>query len=154
MADHIDPQQIDALNENLKALIETMGGVAAKGPGVSKSLGEMAGLGKNANAALGRLGSSAASVGSALYKGEKGAKVFSSAIEDASNALTLLVLAIPGLGIAAKVAAVAANLFAKGLNAASKQGDALYKTYQDLQKSGATAADGITGVFNNMQKFG
>ena len=154
MADHIDPQQIDALNENLKSLIETMGGVAAKGPGVSKSLGEMAGLGKNANAALGILGSSAASVGSALYKGEKGAKVFSSAIEDASNALTLLVLAIPGLGIAAKVAAVAANLFAKGLNAASKQGDALYKTYQDLQKSGATAADGITGVFNNMQKFG
>jgi len=154
MADNIDPQQIDTLNENLKALIETMGGVAAKGPGVSKSLGEMAGLSKNANAALGILGSSAASVGSALYKGEKGAKVFSSAIEDASNALTLLVLAIPGLGIAAKVAAVAANLFAKGLNAASKQGDALYKTYQDLQKSGATAADGITGVFNNMQKFG
>ena len=154
MADNIDPQQIDALNENLKALIETMGGVAAKGPGVSKSLGEMAGLGKNANAALGILGSSAAAVGGALYNGEKGAKVFSSAIENASNALTLLVLAIPGLGIAAKVAAVAANLFAKGLNAASKQGDALYKTYQDLQKSGATAADGITGVFNNMQKFG
>ena len=154
MADNIDPQQIDALNENLKALIETMGGVAAKGPGVSKSLGEMAGLGKNANAALGILGSSAAAVGGALYNGEKGAKVFSSAIENASNALTFLVLAIPGLGIAAKVAAVAANLFAKGLNAASKQGDALYKTYQDLQKSGATAADGITGVFNNMQKFG
>ena len=154
MADNIDPQQIDALNENLKSLIETMGGVAAKGPGVSKSLGEMAGLGKNANAALGILGSSAAAVGGALYKGEKGAKVFSSAIEDASNALTLLVLAIPGLGIAAKVAAVATNLFAKGLNAASKQGDALYKTYQDLQKSGATASDGITGVFNNMQKFG
>ena len=154
MADNIDPQQIDTLNENLKALIETMGGVAAKGPGVSKSLGEMAGLGKNANAALGILGSSAAAVGGALYNGEKGAKVFSSAIENASNALTLLVLAIPGLGIAAKVAAVAANLFAKGLNAASKQGDALYKTYQDLQKSGATASDGITGVFNNMQKFG
>ena len=154
MADNIDPQQIDALNENLKSLIETMGGVAAKGPGVSKSLGEMAGLGKNANAALGILGSSAAAVGGALYKGEKGAKVFSSAIENASNALTLLVLAIPVFGIAAKVAAVAANLFAKGLNAASKQGDALYKTYQDLQKSGATAADGITGVFNNMQKFG
>ena len=154
MADNIDPEQIRELNANLAALIETMGGVAAKGPGVAKSLGEMAGLGKNANAALGILGSSAAAVGGALYNGEKGAKVFSSAIENASNALTFLVLAIPGLGIAAKVAAVAANLFAKGLNAASKQGDALYKTYQDLQKSGATAADGITGVFNNMQKFG
>ena len=154
MPDNIDPEQISALNENLARLVEATGGLGARSGGAAKSLGEMAGLGKTTTSVLGILGSSAASVSSALYKGEKGAKVFSGAIEEASNALTLLVLAIPGLGIAAKVAAVAANLFAKGLNAASKQGDALYKTYQDLQKSGATAADGITGVFNNMQKFG
>lgn len=154
MADNIDPQQIDQLNENLKSLIETMGGVAAKGPSVTKNLGEMAGLSKNASSVLGILGSSAASTASALYKGEKGAQVFSKSLESAADALTLLVLAIPGLGLAAKVAAVAVDLFAKGLNAASKQGDALYKTYQELQRSGATAADGITGVFNNMQNFG
>jgi len=49
---------------------------------------------------------------------------------------------------------MALGALAKGFTAATKQGESLYKSYQDLAKSGATASDGITGVFNNMQKFG
>lgn len=154
MADNIDPQQIDDLNENLKSLIETMGGVSSKGPSVSKGLGEMLGASKTTTKFLEGLGTSATGLGKALYKGEKGAGVFGDAVEEAAGAVSLLLIALGPFSLAAKLAAVAITAFAKGLNAAAKQGDALYKTYQDLQKSGATAADGITGVFNNMQKFG
>lgn len=100
------------------------------------------------------LGRSAVQLGSSLYKGEKGVGQFGDAIESAATALQTLILAIPGLGIAAKLATVAIGLFAKGVNAAAKQGDALYKTYQDLGRAGATASDGISGVFRNMQNLG
>ena len=65
-----------------------------------------------------------------------------------------MILAIPGIGLAAKAAAVAIGLFAKGVNMAAKQSDALYKSYQELGKSGQGAAGGITDVFNSMQKLG
>lgn len=100
------------------------------------------------------LGRSAVQLTGSLYKGEKGIGQFGDAIESAATALQTLILAIPGLGIAAKLATVAMGLFAKGVNAAAKQGDALYKTYQDLNKAGATASDGISGVFRNMQNLG
>lgn len=100
------------------------------------------------------LGKSALQLGNSLYKGEKGVGQFGDAIESAATALQTLILAIPGLGIAAKVATVAMGLLAKGINMASKQGDALFKSYQDLSRAGATASDGIQGVFRNMQNLG
>jgi hypothetical protein len=100
------------------------------------------------------LGKSAVQLGSSLYKGEKGVGQFGDAVESAATALQLLILAIPGLGIAAKVAAFAIGALGKAANLAAKQGDSLYKTYQDLGRAGATAADGISGVFRNMQNLG
>jgi hypothetical protein len=93
-------------------------------------------------------------LGSSLYKGEKGVGQFGDAVESAATALQLLILAIPGLGLAAKVAAFAIGALGKAANLAAKQGDSLYKTYQDLGRAGATAADGISGVFRNMQNLG
>jgi hypothetical protein len=100
------------------------------------------------------LGKSAVQLGSSLYKGEKGVGQFGDAVESAATALQLLILAIPGLGIAAKVAAFAIGALGKAANLAAKQGDSLYKTYQDLGRAGATAADGISGVFRNIQNLG
>jgi hypothetical protein len=100
------------------------------------------------------LGKSAVQLGSSLYKGEKGVGQFGDAVESAATALQLLILAIPGLGLAAKVAAFAIGALGKAANLAAKQGDSLYKTYQDLGRAGATAADGISGVFRNMQNLG
>ena len=154
MADNLDPQQIEDLNKNLEDLVKALGGTSDKSAGLTKSMGEQLGISKGVMKGLSGLGTSAADLTKNLYAGGKGAGTFGDAAEQAANALSLLILAIPGLGIAAKVAAVAINLFAKGVNAAAKQGDALYKTYQDLQKSGATASDGITGVFKSMQGFG
>lgn len=100
------------------------------------------------------LGKSALQLGSSLYKGEKGVGQFGDAVEDAAGALGALLLVLAPFSLAAKAAAVALTVFAKGVNAAAKQGDALYKTYQDLGRAGATASDGITGVFRNMQNLG
>lgn len=154
MANEIDPQQFEDLNKNLEELIKTLGGTTTKSEGLAKTLGDQLGLSKKVQQGLSGLGTSATDLTKSLYKGEQGAAVFSNALESAADAITILILAIPGLGVAAKLATVAMNLFAKGVGAAAKQGDALYKTYQELQRSGATAADGIDGVFNNMQRFG
>lgn len=154
MADNIDPQQIDDLNKNLQNLIDTLGGTANKANSLGKGMGDLLGVSKPLQGLLGGLGTSAGNLGKSLYKGEKGAQVFGNAVEDAAAAVGLLLVALGPFSLAAKLAAGAVMAFAKGLNASAKQGDALYKTYQELQRSGATAADGITGVFNNMQKFG
>lgn len=100
------------------------------------------------------LGRSALQLGNSLYKGEKGVGQFGDAVEDAAGALGALLLVLAPFSLAAKAAAVALTVFAKGVNAAAKQGDALYKSYQDLSRAGAGAADGISGVFRNMQNLG
>jgi hypothetical protein len=40
------------------------------------------------------------------------------------------------------------------VNAVTKQSDALFKSYNDISRSGATAAGGITELYGTMQKFG
>ena len=156
MSDNIDPEQIRELNANLAALNETLSkasGTAAKAPGSGVGAGvmsELFGMSKKASGTLDALGGSALGLSKALYSGQKGAAVFSDALEGLSTAI----LMIPGLGLVAKAATMTVLAFSKALGAVNKQGDALYKSYQDLAKSGSTASDGITGVFNNMQKFG
>jgi hypothetical protein len=144
MADQLDPEQIARLSEALDQL--------TNGFGKSKDANEKF---KDAQERFGKqLGKSAADLGSSLYKGEKGVGQFGDAVESAATALQVLILAIPGIGLAMKALAVTVGAVGKAFNAASKQGDALYKTYQDLGRAGATAADGITGVFRNMQNLG
>ena len=144
MADQLDPEQIKALAESLD--------LYKRSQDSAKDAAERL---KDAQERFGKqLGRSAADLGSSLYKGEKGVGQFGDAVESASTALQMLILAIPGIGLAMKVLAVTIGVVGKAFNAAAKQGDALYKTYQDLGRAGATASDGITGVFRNMQNLG
>jgi hypothetical protein len=144
MADQLDPEQIAALAESLS--------LYKKAQDSAKDSTEKL---KDAQERFGKtLGKSAADLGSSLYKGEKGVGQFGNAVESASTALQTLILAIPGIGLAMKALAVTIGAVGKAFNAASKQGDALYKTYQDLGRAGANASDGITGVFRNMQNLG
>ena len=103
------------------------------------------------------LGRSATQLTKSLYDGSKGVSQFSSTINSITTALSGLAAVAafinPALRTFAKLAGGLA-LFAKGIDLAAKQGDALFKTYQDLGRVGGTAADGISGVFDNMQKFG
>jgi hypothetical protein len=144
MADNLSPEEIAALSESLS--------LYKKAQDDAKTSTEKL---KDAQEKFGRsLGRTAADLGSSLYKGEKGVGQFGNAVESASTALQTLMLAIPGIGIAMKALAVTIGVVGKAFNAAAKQSDALYKTYQDLGRAGATASDGITGVFRNMQNLG
>ena len=144
MADQLDPEQFAAWREGMEQYTRAQ----------YNAKNETERL-KDAQERFGKqLGRSAADLGSSLYKGEKGVGQFGDAVESASTALQMLILAIPGIGLAMKVLAVTIGVVGKAFNAAAKQGDALYKTYQDLGRAGATASDGITGVFRNMQNLG
>ena len=144
MADQLDPEQFAAWREGMEQYTRAQ----------YNAKNETERL-KDAQERFGKqLGRSAADLGSSLYKGEKGAGVFGNAVESATTALQMLILAIPGIGLAAKVAAVAIGVLGKAANLAAKQSDALYKTYQDLSRAGAATAGGMTEVFENMQKFG
>jgi hypothetical protein len=144
MADQLDPEQIAALAESLRQYKKAQDDATTEAERL-----------KAAQERFGKqLGRSAADLGSSLYKGEKGVAQFGNAMESAATALQTLILAIPGIGLAMKALAVTIGVVGKAFNAASKQGDALYKTYQDLGRAGATASDGISGVFRNMQNLG
>jgi hypothetical protein len=144
MADQLDPEQIAALAESLS--------LYKKAQDDAKTSTEKI---KDAQERFGKsLGRSAADLGSSLYKGEKGVGQFGNAVESATGSLAMLVLALGPFSLAAKAVAVGLTLLGKGINAAAKQGDALFKSYQDLSRAGATASDGITGVFRNMQNLG
>ena len=151
MSDNIDPNNIKDLNDNLKALLETMSTAGIKTTKAGQSLGELAGFTKKTNDVFGALTKTAGTLGKSMYEGKQASETFGTGL---SNAITTIELALGPLGLVAKVAFMALGALAKGFTAATKQGESLYKSYQDLAKSGATASDGITGVFNNMQKFG
>ena len=151
MSDNIDPNNIKDLNDNLKALLETMSSAGVKTTKAGQSLGELAGFTRKTNDVFGALTKTAGTLGKSMYEGKQASETFGTGL---SNAITTIELALGPLGLVAKVAFMALGALAKGFTAATKQGESLYKSYQDLAKSGATASDGITGVFNNMQKFG
>ena len=141
MADQIDPEKIKLLSESIDRFTDSTKDAADRLKDAQERFGK-------------QLGRTAADLGSSLYKGEKGAGMFGNALESAATALQTLILAIPGLGIAAKIGAVAIGALGKAANAAAKQSDALIKSYQEISKFGSGAADGMRGVFDNMQKFG
>jgi hypothetical protein len=155
MATQYTPEEIAEIFEAYNNAIKTNTPISAE---LAKQMQDATKGFRGATDALNKfgksLGTSAADLGKSLYKGEKGVGQFGDAVELAANAIQAAILAIPGIGIAAKIATVAMVALAKGVNAAAKQGDALYKTYQDLGRAGATASDGISGVFRNMQNLG
>jgi ribosomal protein S8E len=147
MADQLDPEQIARASEALEQLINGLG----KGKTSAEKYAD-------AQEAFGKkLGKTAADLGSSMYKGEKGVTQFGNAVESVATALSSLAAIAAMVNPALRVLATLTTglaVFAKGINAAAKQGDALYKTYQDLGRAGATASDGISGVFRNMQNLG
>jgi hypothetical protein len=147
MADQLDPEQIARASEALEQLINGFGRTKTS---AEKLKDEQEAFGK-------KLGKTVTDLGSSLYKGEKGVTQFGNAVESVATALSSLAAIAAMVNPALRALAMLTTglaVFAKGLNAAAKQGDALYKTYQDLGRAGATAADGISGVFRNMQNLG
>jgi hypothetical protein len=103
-----------------------------------------------------------------LYKGERGAKVGAKAIKELSDTVTkaaygisAALMFLPGLGWIAKVAGAAIGLFAAAAQGSTKLmemgaelNDKLYDSFNKLSESGLATKEGMTGVFNTMQKIG
>ena len=96
------------------------------------------------------LGKSFGGLADSFVKGEKGTAAFNGAIESTTTALSLLILAIPGLGIAARAAAAAITLMGKGFAEVNKHNDRMLKGFQALSESGAIASDGLKGLYDNL----
>lgn len=116
---------------------------------------------KTAGEALGSLVGVGVQSAKAMYEGKKGMSAFNSSLDELSKAAALagtaLTLLMPG-GIIMKaviggltMAATAAIAYTK---AANDMADKLYKGYEGLQKSGAAASDGMTGVYRDAKKLG
>jgi hypothetical protein len=155
MADQYTPEEIAEIFEAYNNAIKTNTPISAE---LAKQMQDATKGFRGATDALNKfgkaLGTSALDLGKSLYKGEKGVGQFGDAVESAAGALSLLEKALGPLSLVARGLIIATQLLAKGFNAAAKQGDALYKSYQDLSRAGATASDGISGVFRNMQNLG
>lgn len=98
--------------------------------------------------------------GKSMYAGKQGMDAFnqsisgvSSAVEQLASILRTAALLIPGLRLLA-LGVTAIEGTVKAFKAAGEQSDKLFKTFQDLSRTGIATAQGMSEVFPTMQKFG
>ena len=103
------------------------------------------------NSSLKSLGTSTLATMGALKDGATGASVFNNSLEKGADAVSDFASKFGIIGAIIGAVVKAATAYVVAVN---KQSDALFKSYQDISKVGATGADGMTGVFESMQKFG
>jgi hypothetical protein len=94
----------------------------------------------------------------AVYKGQKGLKAFDGAIDGVADALMALSSALFLVSGPMKLLAVGLRATvlagAEYVKAANEQSDQLYTAFQKMSKSGGSAADGLQGLYNDVQKLG
>ena len=106
------------------------------------------------NAAFNKLGRGTKDLGRAMLDGKQGMEAMAGGVNAVAGALEFSIAIIPGarllkIGLTAAVGALA--FFTKETG---KQADALYKSYQELSKTGQATAGGMTEIYKNMQQFG
>ena len=99
---------------------------------------------------LGQLGTSALGLTKQLAEGQIGASVFNDSIGSVANALGDLLGLIPYVGGALKTLVKGAGEYTQAVN---KQADLLYSNYQKMSEMGATAANGMQGVYDNLKRM-
>ena len=141
MATAPTPEEFAAVKEELAGLKTALGNAA----GSSNSLGQ------SFSQAGKQLGTGLTGLATAMANGQQGASAFNGAISAGSAAMNTLLSNMGPLGTAfGKLTDFAAAYIVR----ANQQGDALFKSFQDLSKVGGASAEGMTGIFNNMQKLG
>jgi len=111
-----------------------------------------------AEKALGSLAKTFTSAAGAMYKGEKGMSAYNQSVDAAADAMIALtgIVAVMTGGISVLSAGImaAVGATAKYVKASNEQTDALFKSYQELSRIGAAGADGLRGIYGDMQKLG
>jgi hypothetical protein len=100
---------------------------------------------------LGQLGQSSKQLGRDLMAGKKGASVFNDSLDKAADAASNMAMGFGPLGIAVGLAVKAFSFFVGAVN---KQSDALYKSFQDISRTGSIGTQSMDQVFESMQKLG
>jgi hypothetical protein len=103
------------------------------------------------NASLNQLGTASKKLGQDLLAGGTGMSQYNDVVASGGDAVGKFASQFGPMGMAV---GVLIKVITFGIAEISKMGDALYKANQDLSKSGAAGAEGMSGVFDNMQKFG
>jgi len=118
-----------------------------------------------ATSVMGNLADAVGDYTKAMYRGEQGAAVFNNSMSKMTDAVSTLAIGLsllmPGGPV---VKAVTAGLTALGVYAlktaeelaatSKEQADTMYSAFSQLAESGAVGADGIEGLFNDIQKLG
>jgi len=139
-------QQVDELQEKLNGLsksVDQQGKASDKTATKTEALATAAG---SASEALGAFLSQ-------IYRGQQGAAVFTKAISSTTVGAQQLAGA---LGKNSKVAAAAGSLgvgLAELAGIAANMSDRLFESFQSLSRVGAAGADGMAGVFDQLQNF-
>jgi hypothetical protein len=118
---------------------------------LSEASGKANSLGQSFSQAGKQIGAGLTGLTTALANGQQGASVFNGAINAGSAAMSTLLANMGPLGTAFGKLTEFATAYIVRANA---QGDALFKSFQDLSRVGGAGAEGMTGIFDNMQKFG
>jgi hypothetical protein len=86
-----------------------------------------------------------------MKDGAQGASQYGDALTSGADYISKILSARGPMGYAIGQLVKGATMY---VNAVNKQSDALFKSYNEISRSGATAAGGISELYNNMQKFG
>jgi len=133
--------ELNALRDELSRLREVMGRAAGQTNSFAQTFPQ----------AMKQIGNGATGFATAMANGQQGASAFNGVINSSSAALGTLLQSAGLLGTAfGKLTGFAAEYMVR----ANQQGDALFKSFQDLSRVGGAGADGLKGVFGNMQQFG
>ena len=103
------------------------------------------------DASLKKLGSSAISLAGAIKDNKQGADVFTDSITSGADAVAKYT---SKFGVLGQVIGGVIKAGSAYIGAVNKQSDALFKSYQELSRFGATGAGGMSDVFANLKRFG
>jgi resuscitation-promoting factor RpfA len=152
MSQIMTPDEIQNAAENLKAAFAA-GAISARefDDGMTDVTKGVKGYTAELNASLNQLGTATKKLGEGLLQGQQGMAQYNDLTASAGDAAAKAAAQFGPLGMA--VGAII-KVITFGISEVTKMSDGLYKANQDLAKSGAAGAEGMTGVFDNMQKFG
>ena len=135
------PEAFEALEEKVRSLTESL----------QEANKKTSSLGQASAQAMKQIGTGVTGFTTAIADGKQGASVFNGVINSSKDALGTMLKELGPLGQAfSKVTDFAGAYLVR----ANQQSDALFKSFQDLSRVGGAGAEGMSGVFADLQKFG
>ena len=153
MADeNIDMQEMAAAVRQANEDVKTLGHISS---GTATALNNASGGVRNFDNQMKYAARNMQTAAANFVKGMNSSMLGMSKYAGGISAVTSSLSALAGtLGLAGKAAGAVIDGLGGLALAVGKQGDALWKAYEDISAAGASTAGGITDVFNNMQKMG